>query len=105
MPECEATLENSPVEMTLAIRSTITALEELTTSNGDAELMVHQLAATGTQQINTRSSIARELTFLSSHMIHHLSLITAYAREGGVDLPVSIGLAFSTAAYRDAAVG
>lgn len=98
-------LELSREEMTDALTDAVDALAGLSADQINRSVLVLQLPATDESQVKIPSSVARELTFLSSHMIHHLSMINLYCQLGGVELPPNIGLAFSTAAYRNVAVG
>ncbi len=98
-------LELSRAEMSDALTEAVNALAGLSEGQIDRSVRVRQLPAIGEAQIEVPSSAARELTFISSHMIHHLSMINLYCQQGGVELSPNIGLAFSTAAYRNVAVG
>lgn len=66
----------------------------------DKPIYLRALACPETEPVLHRSSIERELLFLSSHNVHHLALALSVAGELGLDLPPEIGLAFSTAAHR-----
>ncbi|MFZ5627994.1 MAG: DinB family protein [Spirochaetota bacterium] len=46
-----------------------------------------------------QSSVARELTFLVSHSIHHYALVAAILRLHGIDVPRFFGFAPSTMYY------
>ncbi len=48
------------------------------------------------------TSVRRELAFCASHTLHHLAIVTMIARERGVDLDETLGVAPSTAAHRNA---
>lgn len=50
----------------------------------------------------SRSSVARELAFLSSHTVHHYALISHMLRVRGVDVPAEMGVAPSTLDYWNA---
>lgn len=63
--------------------------------------IVRQSAAPDGQVVITPSNLARELAFLSGHTIHHLATMLLIARGHGIDAPASLGVAFSTEAYRD----
>lgn len=76
-------------------------LESLAGADPERPLQVVQLACPEAAPSTVASSLDRELLFLSSHTIHHLALIVELATARGVDLPRSIGVAFSTARYRE----
>jgi len=63
-------------------------------------LNVRESAAPDTGPTETRSTIARELTFLSGHTLHHLEIAGLIAALQGIDIPVEWSLAYSTAAWR-----
>jgi len=48
----------------------------------------------------SRSSLARELQFLTSHTVHHFALIALLMRQRGLDPGDEFGVAPSTLAYR-----
>jgi uncharacterized damage-inducible protein DinB len=49
----------------------------------------------------SRSSVARELQFLSSHTVHHLALIAMLLRSFGVEPGADFGVAPSTLRHRE----
>lgn len=60
---------------------------------------VRQTAAPGAVPTEARSTIARELAFLSGHTLHHLALAALTLRLSGTACDVDAA-AFSTAAHR-----
>ncbi|CAM9831131.1 unnamed protein product, partial [Discosporangium mesarthrocarpum] len=48
----------------------------------------------------TRSSLSRELQFISTHVIHHHALIRLTLTLRGIEAPAEFGVAPSTVAYR-----
>lgn len=50
----------------------------------------------------SRSTLARELLFLTSHTVHHFALIALLMRQRGLDPGDDFGVAPSTLAYRSA---
>ncbi len=62
---------------------------------------IRQIPAPGNDSIVFSSTLERELVFLSSHCIHHLALMKLMAEIHGVCFEKELGVAFSTAAYRD----
>lgn len=103
--ERDLTLETCPKTFMNTCRSLIRQLQELQIEDIDAPLNVRQLPAPELDPMDVKSSIARELIFLSSHIIHHISVIQIYCRDANIELPEGINLAFSTAAYRKLVVG
>ena len=71
-------------------------------ANIDEEQPIHvvQSCSLSTPPQRLLSSLGRELAFLSSHTIHHLSVIEVVCKDAGNPLPEGFALAFSTAAYR-----
>ena len=53
----------------------------------------------GEHDFSTRSSVARELMFLTSHATHHFAILQGYARQRGETLGVGVGRAPATVAY------
>ena len=76
-------------------------LQALGPDDLESGFTVRQAVAPGGQVVSTPSNPARELAFLSGHTIHHLATMLLIAREHGIDVPASLGVAFSTEAYRD----
>ncbi len=66
-------------------------------------IVVRQIAAMDAESSRMESTVERELVFLSGHTIHHLAVVIGLCREHGLELPDELALAFSTAAYRQAA--
>lgn len=52
-----------------------------------------------TQNTQTDSTLARELVFVSSHAIHHFSLLTVMSSILGIQTESQFGIAPSTASY------
>ena len=48
----------------------------------------------------TRSSLSREMQFVSTHVIHHYALIRLTLAQRGIEAPPEFGVAPSTLAYR-----
>ena len=98
--ERDITLETDRKALQDACTRLVAELHGLTIADFDAPLIVRQLPGPDCEPLDVQSSAARELIFMSSHLIHHVSVILIYCRQHGVDLPEGINLAFSTAAYR-----
>lgn len=93
-------LETCPQTFAQACTNLIAELRGLEIADFDAPLIVRQLPGPDSEPLDVTSSPSREIIFLSSHLIHHISVIQIYCRESGVELPKGINLAFSTVAYR-----
>ncbi len=98
-------LETEPATFRRALAEVVGSLEGLGSGNLDRTVEVLVMAAPGTPPTPMRSTLARELAFVSSHTVHHLAIIVETARAHGVDLPPEIAVAFSTAAYHETAAG
>jgi hypothetical protein len=48
-----------------------------------------------------QSSVARELTFLSSHAVHHFAVLQGYARQEGKSFGAGLGRAPATVAHEN----
>lgn len=83
------------------IQSILRALESLEQRDIDGPIDVRQVPAPGAEPRTTASTLGRELTFLSSHTIHHLAIMRILAELQGVSLPADFGLAYSTRAHRE----
>ena len=82
--------------------STIESLRALNIKDVDAPIDVRHTCAPGAEPTITKSSIGRELAFLSSHAVHHLAIIALMSEAHGRELDPDSTLAFSTQAYRRA---
>ncbi|MEP4100682.1 hypothetical protein [Paraglaciecola sp.] len=68
----------------------------------DANLPINIICETSvneTQNTQTQSTLARELVFVSSHAIHHFSLLGVINSLLGNTSSASFGIAPSTASY------
>lgn len=101
----DAVLETDIDIMREAICKTRSCLLGIDPEVLERRLTVIQIPTPGHSPGEVESSVVRELIFLSSHMIHHLSLMYIHCTNAGVDLPEDFPLAFSTIAYRNVAVG
>ena len=54
----------------------------------------------GSSAESLKSTIGRELVFLSSHTLHHLATVVLIARAVSAEMGDEISLAFSTEAHR-----
>lgn len=95
-------LEVEPERMLDALAATERRLAEIPAGSLPQGLEVLQLAAGGAAPHAVGSTLERELVFLSSHTIHHLALVLELAASRGFAVDRDLGVAFSTAAYREA---
>lgn len=96
----DAALEQDPDAARAAITRLNDRLRGLDPGRLHAPLAVRESAASDQPAAETPSTLARELTFVSGHIIHHLEIAGLVAELQGIDLPLEWGVAFSTAAYR-----
>ena len=71
-------------------------------SQYDADMPLTVMSETSmhnTQNSQTKSTLARELVFVSSHAIHHFSLLAVINSLLGSKDEINFGVAPSTAAY------
>ena len=97
-------IEADPQRFLAALDDAESGLRALGGLDASRPLEVLQLPAPGAAPMSVRSTLARELVFLSSHTIHHLALMVLVAHSEGVDVEDRFGVAFSTAAHRDSLV-
>jgi hypothetical protein len=75
-------------------------LKEVSQLDADMPLsVVCETSVNETQNIQTQSTLARELVFVSSHAIHHFSLLAVINSLLGNKDEVNFGIAPSTATY------
>ena len=58
----------------------------------------------GEHNFVSQSSVARELTFLASHTVHHFAILQGYARQEGKTLGEGLGKAPATVAFESRTV-
>lgn len=96
-------LEESPEEALRVLQEVSEALERLdATTSADLALMLRVLPSRHGEPVTVSTTLRRELLFLASHTIHHLALIRVVARLAGSKASPEVGVAFSTARYREA---
>jgi hypothetical protein len=96
----DTALETDPVLFGQSMES---AIERIASLKGDGltrPLHVLQIPATAAERVIVHTTLERELLFISSHTIHHLATVLLIAERRGITLPESVGVAYSTAAYR-----
>lgn len=98
----DPTLETDPARLLAALDDIARHLAAIPVADLPRRLAIIQLAASGAAPHAVDSTLERELVFLSSHTIHHLALMIQLAAGHGITLPGELGVAFSTAAHREA---
>lgn len=101
--ERDAELEREPAKFLEAMTEIMDRLGSIDEASLHATVAVRTLAAPGREPVIVRSTLGRELSFLSSHNIHHIAIMGMLAEAMGIELPEDFGVAYSTAAYRTAA--
>lgn len=96
----DPSLERDPARARRALEQVRSELESLDAEALTRPLTVRQSAAPGRDPVASRSTLGRELVFLSSHTIHHLEAMLLRAAARGAELPAGLSLAFSTESYR-----
>jgi hypothetical protein len=61
-----------------------------------------QAGAKGELELQVKTTLGRELLFLSSHTVHHYALIGQYCRAAGVEMGHDFGKAPATVAFEQA---
>jgi hypothetical protein len=96
-------LESDPQAFRLALDAIVERLARLEPTTIARSLWIRQAAASGGEQVDSPSSLERELVFLSGHTVHHLAIMKLLAAMHGVLVPGDLDYAFSTAAYLEPA--
>jgi hypothetical protein len=99
----DESIERDPDRFREVLAQVCRKLRELPPAALKRRIAVRQTAALDAGPSRLESTVERELVFLSSHTIHHLAVVISLCREQGVELPEDLAIAFSTAAYRQAA--
>jgi len=69
-------------------------------SNLNEELRTRlKVGVLGEQTVTLVTTLGRELTFLSSHTVHHFATVSLYCKKAGVDLGHDFGKAPATVAH------
>lgn len=94
-------VERDPDRLRALLSYTRDRLRALGPRDVEVAVRVRQAVAPDGQIVETPGNAARELAFLSGHTIHHLATMLLIAQRHGIEAPDSLGVAFSTEAYRD----
>ncbi|XOV80456.1 MAG: hypothetical protein ACFHVJ_05765 [Aestuariibacter sp.] len=62
--------------------------------------VISEIAVDEVQNAETTSTLARELVFVSSHAVHHYSIIKVISTLQNVSLPADFGIAPATASFQ-----
>lgn len=82
------------------LASLLRDLCELDEMDKGLQLSVVQSCSTDRRSQETKTTLGRELLFLSGHTIHHLALMRYLAEEKGALVRDGLGVAYSTMAYQ-----
>ncbi len=95
----DAAIESDPKLFRKVLHESMDALRSIPTASLGDVIQVRQTASLDSDPVLVKSTIERELVFLSSHTIHHLAIVVQFCRAEGVNLPEETSLAYSTSAY------
>jgi hypothetical protein len=76
-------------------------IESIDESRLGESILVRQTVCPERPPLTSESTIERELTFVSAHSIHHIAIIELLTQLGGFPISDDLGIAYSTAVYRD----
>ncbi|MCK0746000.1 DinB family protein [Chromohalobacter nigrandesensis] len=88
-------LEQDPDKALVHMRRLIERLEQVDAFDTSTRL-VHLRYQAGDQDWPLTSSLERELTFMTSHAIHHMAIIALLADSQGIETPQTFGVHPST---------
>ena len=75
-------------------------MSKISSDDLDKSVLVSAEVALKSKQVELcHSSFGRELSFASSHLVHHLAIMAAVAKMAGKDVDSSLGLAPATATF------
>ncbi len=97
----DAAIEREAARGAEALASTIDLLENDAAHWPDVELLVRMDEAQSSEDRGwVRSSLGRELRFLSTHTIHHFAMIARELAEAGIEVDPNFGVAPATQQFR-----
>ena len=93
-------IEASPSVALDSLKAIINWLENITSEQLESSVTVRsEVSISETLNIQCHSTLAREILFVSSHAIHHFSLISVARSLQGYDVPQYFGYAPATISY------
>ena len=93
-------IEASPSVALDSLNAIINWLENITSEQLENSVTVRsEVSISGTLNIQCHSTLAREILFVSSHAIHHFSLISVARSLQGYEVPQYFGYAPATISY------
>ncbi len=93
-------IEASPSVALDSLKAIINWLENITSEELESSVTVRsEVSISETLNIQCHSTLAREILFVSSHAIHHFSLISVARSLQGYDVPQYFGYAPATISY------
>ena len=92
-------LEQDPQYLVSILDGVVDRLRTFGSAAAARGLAVRQEVAPGGQARTVKTTVERELIFLSSHTIHHIAIMSLIAERAGVQVPGGLGIAFSTESY------
>lgn len=92
-------IEQDPGALLEVLANIYAWLESLNDADLDQRLVVRQIPTVEASAVEVESTLARELLFLASHTIHHITIVNLIAEGIGVRMPEELGMAYSTLAY------
>jgi uncharacterized damage-inducible protein DinB len=98
--ERDPRLEQFPERLLAVMDACLAQIAMIDPEAFERPLRLRTLPAPGGEPIVVHTSLARELSFLANHTIHHLAAVRLLAGRIGVEIPESLDVAYSTAAWR-----
>ena len=93
-------IEDSPSVALDSLNAIINWLENITSEQLENSVTVRsEVSISGTLNIQGNATLAREILFVSSHAIHHFSLISVARSLQGYEVPQYFGYAPATISY------
>lgn len=92
-------IEEDPKALLEVLAGIYAWLESLNDTELDQPIAVRQIPTVDSEAVEVDSTLARELLFLASHTIHHITIMNLVAEGIGVRLPQELGMAYSTLAH------
>lgn len=93
-------IEEDPQVFYSTLEGIVDALHQVSFDDMDWPLEIVQRASADEDPVACQSTVARELSFLSGHTIHHLGTMVLLAQLAGCPVSPDLGMAFSTLTAR-----